>query len=228
VSAAFDPELWNLCADDFGVGKTGAPPAFFSSRLRKADGATDGSVQDRLTNRDPGKNSTRDLMGRTMGSPMESPVVFLVELMELLRKIKAQCRSSLGHCRVGACVDKPIEAQDKNLAKDKAQVLVSVNDDQYEEVSSYNEFINHFGLYDLTMTGRVRCANSVRHPNSGCRNVTLSASTFVRHMLVVVALWRQCNGPKANITVTRTYCINSTRTSRESQRDPASIVQLLI
>ena len=68
--------------------------------------------------------------------------------------------------------------------------------DLYEKVLSYNEFINHFGLYGLTMTGRVLRANSgalLQINEVYCRSdaklrvskVTQRASTVVCHTVVV-------------------------------------------
>jgi len=49
-----------------------------------------------------------------------------------------------------ACIIEAIEQQDKDLAQDEVlhKFRVSVSDDQYEEILSYNEVVDHFARHN--------------------------------------------------------------------------------
>jgi hypothetical protein len=134
VRSAADPKTRNVCADDFG-GKS--PTEIIKSRPGRDRGSVRFSIDEEPNEDDSTPASSmpvfnaQDLVGRT----------FLLNPQEDGQKYRARI--------VQAVEDRQSLVEQQ---PDRVKFLCSINDDQYEEIMSYNDIISHIEKDDEDTT----------------------------------------------------------------------------
>jgi len=157
IRSALDPKSRNLRMDVFGAGGAGAPTPFVRSRH---DGTTDGKPDLAADLEPDGSQPIREPVdGESTastdataaptadGEPKRGMEVF--HPSELVGRTFLMDPNEDGS-QFQARIIEAIEQHDADLAQDEVlhKFRVSVNDDQYEEILSYNEVVDHFARHN--------------------------------------------------------------------------------